>query len=171
MILMLDFDGVLHPQDVYEKNGRPVLCAEGELFMWAPLLVRALDPFPDIQIVLSTAWVYRMGFEYACKALPDSLRNRVIGVTFDTATDDWNYMTRYEEIGRYVSVNKIEHWISVDDDHVGWAEDQRYRLVQSDPDWGISEPQVFKRLQSALLELSLLRQNSKARLGEGRCEV
>ena len=39
MILFLDLDGVLHPDEAYLVHGRSVLRAEGELFMWAPLLI------------------------------------------------------------------------------------------------------------------------------------
>ena len=40
MILFLDYDGVLHPDHVYLVSGRPVPRADGELLMWAPILVR-----------------------------------------------------------------------------------------------------------------------------------
>jgi hypothetical protein len=46
MILFLDFDGVLHPDAVYLERGRPVLRADGELFMWAHHLVDALASAP-----------------------------------------------------------------------------------------------------------------------------
>ncbi|NKA73639.1 hypothetical protein GO285_02999 [Ralstonia solanacearum] len=36
MTLFLDYDGVLHPDEVYYEYGKPVLRADGELFMWAP---------------------------------------------------------------------------------------------------------------------------------------
>jgi len=66
MILFLDFDGVLHPDEVYLVHGRPVLRDDGSLFMWAPLLAEALTPFPDVQIVLSTSWVRELSFKRAC---------------------------------------------------------------------------------------------------------
>lgn len=56
MILFLDFDGVLHPDAAFLVKGRPTLKAEGQLFMWAPLLVDVLADFPEVQIVLSTSW-------------------------------------------------------------------------------------------------------------------
>ncbi len=48
MVLFLDFDGVLHPDQAYLVKGRPVLRAEGALFMWAPLLVDALKNYPGV---------------------------------------------------------------------------------------------------------------------------
>ena len=47
MILFLDLDGVLHPDEAYLVHGRPVLRAEGELFMWAPLLIDVLADCPS----------------------------------------------------------------------------------------------------------------------------
>ncbi len=65
MILFLDFDGVLHPDGVYLVKGRPVLRAEGALFMWAPLLADALKNYPAVQIVLSTGWAHDLRFARA----------------------------------------------------------------------------------------------------------
>ena len=35
MLIYLDFDGVLHPDEVYVVKGKIVLKSEGALFMWA----------------------------------------------------------------------------------------------------------------------------------------
>lgn len=43
MLLFLDYDGVLHPDEVYLKRGRPVLRGPGELFMWVPHLLSAIE--------------------------------------------------------------------------------------------------------------------------------
>ena len=64
-ILFLDYDGVLHPDDVYLECGRPVLHATGQLFMWAPLLEDALADHPDVRIVLSTSWARELRFTRA----------------------------------------------------------------------------------------------------------
>jgi len=60
-ILFLDFDGVLHPDAVYMRRQRPILKAEGALFMWAPILVQILDDFPMVSLVLSTSWFRHLG--------------------------------------------------------------------------------------------------------------
>ena len=85
MILFLDFDGVLHPDDAYLVRGRPVLRAEGALFMWASPLAALLDAHPQVQIVLSTSWARELGFSRARRFLPDTLRARVIGATWHSA--------------------------------------------------------------------------------------
>lgn len=55
MILFLDFDGVLHPDAVYLTRHGVELRAEGELFMWAPILEKLLDDCPHIKVVLTTS--------------------------------------------------------------------------------------------------------------------
>jgi len=55
MLLFLDYDGVLHPDEVYLKRGRPVLRGPGELFMWVPHLLSAIEG-ADVRIVLSTSF-------------------------------------------------------------------------------------------------------------------
>ncbi len=82
MILFLDFDGVLPPDEAYLVHGRPVLRAEGELFMWAPLLVNVLADFLMVRIVLSTSWTRDLRFTRARDWLPETLRARVIGATW-----------------------------------------------------------------------------------------
>lgn len=76
MILFLDFDGVLHPDAVYLERGRPVLRAEGELFMWAGHLVEALAGHSDARIVLSTSWARELRFARARDHLPAELPPR-----------------------------------------------------------------------------------------------
>ncbi len=77
-ILFLDYDGVLHPNEVYLERGRPVLRGEGELFMWLPPLIDLLRSYPYVQIVLSTSWSRVFGFERAKRALPVPLIDRAL---------------------------------------------------------------------------------------------
>jgi hypothetical protein len=107
VILFLDFDGVLHPDAVYLERGRPVLRADGELFMWSRHLLDALASAPHVRIVLSTSWARELRFARARDYLPADLRPRVIGSTWHSgmATDDehrplgrdtwWDTSTRY----------------------------------------------------------------------------
>lgn len=97
MILFLDFDGVLHPDEAYLVKGRPVLRAEGALFMWAPLLADTLKNYPGLQIVLSTSWARDLRFARARSFLPPDLQQRVIGATWHSRmapNDDGDFRTR-----------------------------------------------------------------------------
>lgn len=162
MILFLDFDGVLHPDAAYLEKGRPVLRADGELFMWTPHLIEALAPYPNVQIVLSTSWVRVRGFTRARNALPKPLSERVIGATWHSAMryggweDGGMYcrgissVTRYEEIARYVLRAQIENWVAVDDDGEGWAESAKDKLIHTHPDKGIADPTTLTLLREKL---------------------
>lgn len=164
MILFLDFDGVLHPYEAYLVKGRPVLRAEGALFMWAPLLVDTLKNSPDVQIVLSTSWARELRFTKARSFLPPELQQRVIGATWHSrmASNDygdfrtrnrntwWDRATRYQQIRRYVDRAQLENWLAIDDAPEGWAEADHGRLIQTDPQQGLGDPAALARLQGLL---------------------
>ena len=158
MILFLDYDGVLHPDEVWlGSDNRPHLYAAGELFMWAPKLIEILAPYPDIQIVLSTSWVSMLGFKRAKAWLPKPLRDQVIGATWHSAFKRdgktvawWGVATRYEQILRYALRGGVNDWIAIDDNAEGWLDRDRRRLVLCDSDNGLSEPAVRDILAAQL---------------------
>ena len=164
-ILFLDFDGVLHPDSVYLEHRRPVLHAEGTLFMWTPYLIQALARYPDVKIVLSTSWVRARGFSRARDVLPEALRQKIVGATWHSqmarseigtiplATTWWDKATRYQQIARYVARAKVENWVAIDDDNEGWADRHADRLIWTDPDRGVSDPHVLAQLCEKLAAL------------------
>ena len=153
MILFLDYDGVLHPDAAYLVNGRPQLRAAGSLFMCAPILVEALAPYPQVQIVLSTSWVRVLkSFSRTQAYLPAALQARVIGATWHSAMArhhegahridaSWfSELTRYAQIARYVARSglRAEHWLAIDDDSEGWPVALRDHLVETDGALGLA---------------------------------
>lgn len=148
MILFLDFDGVLHPDAAYLYGKTPVLNANGALFMWAGLLVDALADHPDVRIVLSTSWVRLLSFKRARDYLPPVLHGRVIGGTWHSGADrwEWEQLTRHQQIRRYVNRNRVTHWLALDDDDEKWGDADRDRLVLCDPDAGLSDPDTLASL-------------------------
>ncbi|HIE1164244.1 TPA: HAD domain-containing protein [Pseudomonas aeruginosa] len=157
-LLFLDFDGVLHPDAVYLTSRGIELRAEGELFMWAPLLVEVLANHPDLQIVLSTSWARNLGFHRARSVLPAELQSRVIGATWHSAMGrgwpdfiPWDVQTRHEQIQAYLSrLTAPASWIAIDDDDRGWADADRERLILTDPDHGLSDSEVAAELAHKL---------------------
>ena len=117
-ILFLDFDGVLHPDAVYLTRRGVELRAEGELFMWAPILEKLLAECPQIQVVLSTSWARNLGFREAKKRLPESVQARVIGATWHSGEAKgwpdqikWDALSRYEQIARYCARARVNDWL------------------------------------------------------------
>jgi hypothetical protein len=154
MILFLDFDGVLHPCDVFLKKGQPVLMADGHgLFEHAEKLAVMLEPHPHVQIVLSTSWVQAFGFELAMSYLPVALQERVVGSTFERVLE-YNQQTRFGQISKYLDWHEQHHgpveWVAIDDDRYGWPDQLRHRLVLTDEWFGLGEVNTQQALLAKL---------------------
>jgi hypothetical protein len=83
-VIYCDYDHVFHGGAIrYRKppSLRPETSGQ-TLFQNAPILVRLLEPYPDLKIVLSTSWVKELGFGRARGHLPQALHQRVVGATF-----------------------------------------------------------------------------------------
>lgn len=157
MILFLDFDGVLHPDAVFLGRAGPQLRGEGELFMWADVLDRELQAFPELKIVLSTSWVRNLGFARAKKRLPSSVQARIVGSTWHSSMGKewadsvwWDTATRYGQIARYAARAAISDWVAIDDDVEGWSSADRFRLVATHPNEGISNAATLLELRAKL---------------------
>jgi hypothetical protein len=162
VIIFLDFDGVLHPDSVYLEHRRPTLRGAGNLFMWAPDLVNALVPYPQVKIVLSTSWVRARGFSRARNALPEALRTRVIGATWHSrmgkgelpesklSTSWWDSATRYQQIAGYAARARLGRWVAIDDNGQGWPTELADQLILTDSNRGISDPEALAQLHERL---------------------
>ena len=159
LVLYLDFDGVLHHATVEAAPGSaPSIAAPARytLFQHAPLLEQLLQPYPDVQIVLSTTWAYRYGVELAAARLPSGLRSRVVGSTFSASfkhLDVFACMPRGVQVLEDAKNRKPSDWIALDDDAEGWPKEHRHRLVTTHMHEGISPPGVQRKLAKKLAEL------------------
>ena len=139
MILFLDYDGVLHPDEAYHtKKGIALGCDEHNLFEHAQLLTDLLDPYPHVQIVLSTSWVWVLGYAEARARLPKQLQEKVKGATWHSQMEDrhlWMYYPRHNQIDKYVKRHCLTDWIAIDNDDTDWPETERQHLVHTN-DWG-----------------------------------
>ncbi|RDI98357.1 hypothetical protein DVT68_07365 [Dyella solisilvae] len=159
MILYLDFDGVLHAEDVaLDAQHRPFLRGPGTLFEHADCLATALAPYPQVAIVLSTNWVRVKSFRYAVQRLPLELRRRVIGATWHSrfAVQDelhfwWLHSaSRYDQIVGDVSRRRPRWWLALDDDAHGWPASALAHLVHCDSQHGLGEPRALRQLEERL---------------------
>lgn len=155
-ILYLDFDGVLHHENVRisYKNG-PFLQAPERytLFQHAELLAALLAPYPAVQIVLSTSWAVRYGVTAAAKKLPLELQARVIGGTFHTRhmhKQEFLDAHRGEQIGADVHRRQPRDWLALDDDEEGWHPSHLRHFVQTHMYEGISDPDVLANFTKKL---------------------
>jgi hypothetical protein len=136
MILFLDYDGVLHPNEAYQIPGKGiVLQMDGhDLFEWADLLADTLEGHQDVRIVLSTSWVWTIGFDQSKARLPTRLQERVIGSNWHSSMNKqyWNSLTRYEQIRMYVNRHQVgSNWIAIDDNDFKWPKNKRHHLIHT----------------------------------------
>ena len=129
--------------------------------MWAPLLIKTLAYFPEVQIVLSTSWARELSFNRARGWLPAELRGRVIGSTWHSAMSFkregfrslatwWDEAPRYQQIKRYAGRAGLTDWVAIDDQPEGWVADDRDKLVHTHSATGLSDPVVLALLAARL---------------------
>lgn len=157
LLLYLDYDGVLHPEDVYRHPKRGIYLASKygghELFEHAELLADELEPHPDIRVVLSTSWVRVLRFKRAVSYLPERLKARVIGATFHSSMSQGHFLdlSRGQQVLADASRRRATRWLALDDDAEHWPVSHREHLVHTDPVDGLAAvlPEFRSRLKLA----------------------
>lgn len=155
-ILYLDFDGVLHHENVVVHPRKGIYIAVPDanrrLFEWAPILEQLLEPHPDVGIVLSTSWVRVRGFRFAKSQLSPVLQERIVGATYHRRhmrQEDFLLMPRGVQIVDDVSRRRPSSWFALDDDHKGWPSPYREKLILTNGEVGLSDPDT----QSAIARM------------------
>jgi hypothetical protein len=155
LILYLDYDGVLHHENVlwHPRIGAYLSAPEGYvLFQHAELLEQLLAPYQQIQIVLSTSWAVRYGCTKAAKNLRPALSQRVIAATYHSRMDEQEFVATPRGLQVWADVvrRKPRTWLALDDNNEGWPEHCREHFVQTHEHHGISEPAVLEELKTKL---------------------
>ncbi|PHV04077.1 hypothetical protein CSQ96_27580 [Janthinobacterium sp. BJB412] len=158
IVCYLDFDGVVHDDDVYwsPKRGIYIKTPDRTLFEWMPILDELLVPYPTVKIVLSTSWVRTKSFEFAKSQLSPMLQARVIGATFHNRLMqklEFSLMARGQQIWEDVGRRKPTGWFAIDNDDKGWPPQCRDRLVKTEDRLGLSDPVVQVEIQRMLMSL------------------
>jgi hypothetical protein len=155
-ILYLDFDGVLHDQQVsfHPRRGIYMDKPGRALFEWMPILERLLAPHPEVQIVLSTSWTHVRNISFVKKNLSPSLQQRVIGATFEPPDSEKNaflLMPRGMQVTQDLHRRAQASWFAIDDNHLGWPAWCQDKLIRTNGSRGISDP-VIQQAITAMLE-------------------
>lgn len=66
---------------VLDAGGNVLLDSGQPLFEYAPLLAEMLEPYPDVQLVLTTSWLDTLPLDQVVSYLPAALARRVVGTT------------------------------------------------------------------------------------------
>jgi hypothetical protein len=145
MILMLDFDGVLHPDPCHDMS---------LLFCRLPMLEEVLCENPHVEIVISSTWRAGRSIDELRSFFSPSIARRLIGVT-----PSWR---DHEELAAligptYIRSIEIEAWLrSTDkpwrtwvalDDKPYWFRPFCKNLLTCDPRTGLSQETAIKLRQ------------------------
>ena len=159
LVLYLDFDGVLHHENVHRHPRRGIYLEappEFTLFQHAALLETLLESYPAVRIVLSTSWVRVLGYSRSVKSLPAGLRERVIGATYHSQMNErlFTQLPRGVQVLEDVARREPLDWLAVDDTGAGWPKEHLQRLVLTDEQLGLSAPGIQARLDELLKKLA-----------------
>lgn len=167
LAVFLDIDGVLHPDAAMYHARRgiymcPVEAPGHVLFEWLHILDEALQPYPQVRLVLSSSWCIRPGYSATLKRFPAKLRKRFVGGTFH-----WRYhgvnavemekfldMPRGMQILQDVERRQPLQWLALDDSAEGWPEWALDNLIRCDGCTGLSSPSVQAELSEKLWRYS-----------------
>lgn len=159
LVLYLDFDGVLHHENCLWHPRRGAYLSAPDrysLFQHSELLEKLLEPYPSVQIVLSTSWVRRYGMTTTAKRLLPSLQVRVIGATFHShhmRDDDFWHLLRGQQVFEDVLRRRPGNWLALDDDAEGWPTEHAGNFVQTHRYEGLSDPDVLVEFKRKIREM------------------
>lgn len=147
--IFLDFDGVLHPLPMQALAGRtlrgkPVArFAQVPFFCWLPTLVRLLEPYDDVRVVVHSTWRESRSAEEIAGYLA-SLGTRYVGCTMGGP--------KMASINRWLREHpELRTWRILDDSPTAFTP-QPTELIQCHWERGLSDPEVCRQVAEWLQE-------------------
>ena len=135
--LYVSFGGVLNiGHGLVDVHGEVTLDSGRMLFKYAPYLIDVLEPWPNIQLVLTTYWLRKLGPEKIIGLLPTELIRRVVGTTKDTPP-------RLGELRdgsaracipiRHARKHGMSRWLALDDECWGIPVGFEHHFLRTEP--------------------------------------
>ena len=161
--LFVDYDGTLHiGHAVVDVVGQVTLDSGRPLFEYAPLLIALLEPYPSVEIILTTSWLQKLPTEKVISCLPADLARRVVGTTRDIKSR-LSYVLNGSErtyvIASYAHGHRLKKWLAIDDSAYGAYHFGRepgelaQNFILLDSARGISDADVQQRIRQWLFEV------------------
>lgn len=122
--LFVDFDGTLHRGHalIDDRSGEVSLDTGNPMFEFARMLASMLEPYPTVEIVLTTSWLYTLPFDKVVSYLPSQLAERVVGSTRGYKAR-FGYLqdgsAKTYIIRAFVFDKHLKNWLALDDSVYG----------------------------------------------------
>jgi hypothetical protein len=161
--LFVDYDGTLHAgHALIDARGEITLDSGRLLFEFVPLLVEMLEPYPSVEIILTTSWLQTLSEEKVISYLPAELARRVVGTTQGRKAR-FSYMRdgtgRTDIIICYAFGKRLKYWLAIDNSvygayHFGREPGELVRnFVLLDSTRGINDDGAQRRIREWLAEV------------------
>jgi len=161
--LFVDYDGTLHAgHALIDETGQITLDSGRPLFEFAHLLIEMLEPYPSVEIVLTTSWLEALSEQKVISYVPAELARRVVGTT-QGRKPRFSYLRdgtgRTDIITCYAFGKRLKNWLAIDDSVFGA---NRFgpepgglvrNFVLLDSARGISDEAAQRRIREWLVEV------------------
>ena len=173
--IYLGISGVLHPSEsIYSLVFGHSPWEDGHSkYESVPVLVQALENWPDAELVLTSTQPWAHGLESVLVHLGPSLAARVVGYTYEDLTtkvkrevttrsgltrtvgisnEDYWRLNKSTIVATHVEWRRPDRWIAIDDEDILWPHDvRRDRLVLTDGCVGLQSAEALDRLRTVML--------------------
>lgn len=172
--IYLGISGVLHPSEsIYSLLNIRSPWEDGHSkYEGAPVLAKALESWPDVEIILTSTQPWAHGLESVLEQLGPSLAARVVGYTYEDLTtkvkrevttrrgvvrtigvsnEDYWRLNKSAIVATHVEWRRPDCWIAIDDEDILWPHDtRRDRLVLTDGCEGLQSAEAQDRLRALM---------------------
>jgi hypothetical protein len=173
--LYLGVPGVLHPSEsLYQLIHARSPWDDGHAkYQSVPVLEAALQPWPEVQVVVTSPLPSALGLASVLPHLGPTLAERVVGCTFEDltskvrravvarngstrakgfSTEDYWRMSKAQIVAAHVAWRRPVQWVVVDEEDILWpAQIRQDQVVLTDGCLGLKDPAVQDRLHEVLL--------------------
>lgn len=152
--IYLSFGGVMNVgHGVLDELGDITLDTNRRLLEYAPYLVDALTPYPQVQIIVTTSWLHSLGAGRTIALLPDELRRRVVGTTLGTPPrlgEIKDGTAKTMSVIRHAAKHGLTRWLALDDEAWGVPSDFEQHFLHTESETALGAPEARKHLREWL---------------------
>ena len=159
--LFLNLEGVVCPRGSAGAVIDPVDPeALQSVWCWAKPLEDIVDAI-DLRLVLRSSWTLEIPVDRITQCMSEKLRDCLAGVADPIAeiglSGPRRVATPYEVVTRYFSQYGVKWWCAIDAREEDWPADERWRLVCTAPNVGLSDGETVLALLTGVSILAFER--------------